>query len=609
VTAGGLSADVALFRRLLALARPYRLRLMALLAVGSLASPIALLAPLPLKIVVDSVLGPHPPPRLLVTLLPSAWTRTPGPLLAIVAGMVIVVALLNHLRELTVALLRASTAGKLTLEVRARLFRHAQRLSLAYHESAGIADSAYRIQNDAPALQYVVIDGVIPLFTASVTFAGMVAVTAVVDWRLALVAMTISPVLLALSHTFRRRLRRQAREVKALESSSLSVVQEVLAAVRIVKAFAQEDRESERFARHSTATMRARVRMALAEGGYALLVGLVMAVGTAAVMLIGVRSVRSGTLTLGALLLVLGYLAQLYEPLKSMSRKAADLQGHLASAERAFSLLDQAPDVPERPSARRVVRATGTVSFRAVSFGYAPDRQVLRDVSFHVEPGTRLGLAGATGAGKTTLINLLVRFFDPTAGEILLDGVDLRDYRVSDLRNQYAIVPQEPVLFATSIAENIAYARPDASEREIVAAAEAANAHEFIRRLPLGYETQVGDRGMRLSGGERQRVAIARAFLKDAPLLVFDEPTSAIDMRTETAIVDAMERLMRGRTSFLITHRPSTLSSCDRVLQVEGGRVTATTDVAAIRPKLPLPGSEDRGARAGARLGSRREDA
>src|SRR5437870_12230849 len=256
-----------------------------------------------------------------------------------------------------------------------------------------------------------------------------------------------------------------------------------------------------------------------------------------------------------------------------MSKKAAGLQGYLASAERAFALLDEAPEVPERPGARSVTRAAGAVTFRNVCFAYGPDRPVLYAISLELEPGTRLGVVGATGAGKTTLISLLTRFYDPTAGQILLDGVDLRDYRLDDLRRQFAVVLQEPVLFSVSIAENIAYAAPEARRERIVAAARAANAHEFIERLPQGYDTQVGERGVKVSGGQRQRIALARAFLKDAPLLILDEPTSSVDVETEAAILETMDRLMQGRTSFLITHRASALANCNARLHLEGGRV------------------------------------
>jgi ATP-binding cassette subfamily B protein len=387
--------------------------------------------------------------------------------------------------------------------------------------------------------------------------------------------------------------------VKQLDSSALSVVQEVLGSLRVVQAFGQETREGERFVRRSGQSVQNRIRVAFIEGGFTLLIALITAAGTATVLFIGVRHVRSGVITLGDLLLVMGYLASLYAPLKQLSKSKATLQGWLASAERAFSLLDEVPDVIERPQALALARASGAVGFDDVSFAYRENHPVLRSVSFEVDPGTRVGISGRTGAGKTTLMSLLTRFYDPTAGQILLDGVDVRDYRIGDLRNQFAIVLQEPVLFSTSIAENIAYASPGASEEEIVKAAKAANAHEFIVALPLGYESRVGERGMSLSGGERQRIALARAFLKDAPILILDEPTSSVDMETEAAIIEAMERLMHGRTTFMIAHRLGTLANCDARLEIEDGRVIRLEQrripVATVSKNVaePLPRSKD----------------
>jgi ATP-binding cassette subfamily B protein len=565
--------DVTLYRRLLRQTRPYWRHIGGIFLLALLSSPLALLTPLPLKIAVDSVVGSHPLPGFLGALLPSAVTRSDIAVLALAAGLLVAITLLSQLRELTDLLLRTYTGEKLVLDFRARLFRHVQRLSFSYSDWKGTSDSVYRIQYDALAIQAVAIDGAIPFISGGFTLAGMIYITARIDWQLALVALAVSPILFLVSRVYRLRLRKRSREAKKLESSALSVVQEVLAAIRVVKAFGQEDREQDRFVRCASEGMRARIHLALVEGSFGLLVGLTAALGTSAVLFIGIRHVQSGVLTLGELLLVMGYLSQLYAPLKTMGWKAASLQSHLASAERVFSLLDEAPDVTERPKARPLARAVGAVAFRNVSFAYEQDHPVLHDISFEIPAGTRMGIMGATGAGKTTLMSLLTRFYDPTAGQILLDGVDLRDYRLADLRNQFAIVLQEPVLFSTSIAENIAYVRPGAGDRDIIAAAQAAGAHEFIVRLPQGYETLVGERGMRLSGGERQRIALARAFLKDTPMLILDEPTSSVDLQTEATIMEATERLMHGRTTFMIAHRVSTLMNCDAFLEIENGRL------------------------------------
>src|SRR5918995_607819 len=572
--------DLGLFLRLLRIARPYWPHIGILLLVSLLSSPLALLTPLPLKIAVDSGIGSRPLPSFLDALLPEAATRSAGTVLVLAVGLAMAVALLTGLLELLGSVLSVYTGEKLVLGLRARLFCHAQRLSLLYHDSRGATDSAYRIQYDAQSIQWIMTDSIPSLATAVVTLVGMVYVTFRIDWQLALVAMTVSPFLFVSAWAYGRRLRPRWIKVKQLDSSALSVVQEVLGSLRVVQAFGQETREGERFVRRSGESVQNRIRVALIEGGFALLIGLITATGTAAVLFIGVHHVRSGLLTLGDLLLVIGYLVLLYAPLNQLSKSKATLQGWLVSAERAFSLLDEKPDVIERPQAQALARASGAVAFNDVSFAYRENHPVLRNVSFEVDPGTRVGISGTTGAGKTTLMSLLTRFYDPTAGKVLLDGIDLRDYRITDLRNQFAIVLQEPVLFSTSIAENIAYARPGASEEEIVEAAKAADAHEFIVGLPHGYENMVGERGASLSGGERQRIALARAFLKDAPILILDEPTSSVDTQTEAVIMEAMERLMRGRTTFMIAHRLSTLDYCDARIMLSDGRVR---DVQAAR--------------------------
>jgi ATP-binding cassette subfamily B protein len=542
-----------------------------------LATPLALLNPIPLKIAVDSVVNSLPLPRFLTALLPGFLIRSALLVLGVAAALQVLAALLSQLRALATYWLRTQTGERLTLDFRGRLLHHLQRLSLSFHDTRGTADSIYRIQNDAPSVKQITIDGLIPVISKGVMLLATLYVIVRIDWQLALVALAISPFLVLCARVYDRRVGGRYRGVKELESFALHVVQEVLSALRLVKAFGREDSERERFVLHSGESVRARVRLSLAEGVFGLIVGLTISVGTALVLFIGIRNVQSGRLTLGELLMVFAYLAQLYGPLEAISHQAAGLQSSLAGARRAFEVLDEAPVVADRPHARPLTRAAGAVEFQDVSFAYDGKNPVLRNISFAVPPGTRVGIAGKTGAGKTTLVSLLVRFYDPTSGRILLDGVDLCEYRVASMRNQFALVLQEPVLFSTSISENIAYARPDATEREIVEAAKAANAHDFIVGLPHGYRTEVGERGMMISGGERQRISLARAFLKDAPMLVLDEPTSAVDMKTEAGILEAMDRLMRGRTSFLISHRLSALKHCDAILNLDDGHLAEVT--------------------------------
>jgi ATP-binding cassette subfamily B protein len=278
----------------------------------------------------------------------------------------------------------------------------------------------------------------------------------------------------------------------------------------------------------------------------------------------------------------------LYAPLKSIGKELGTKQKSLASAERAFALLDEMPEVIEKPRALHLRRARGRIVCEKVCFSYDGQREVLHNVSFVVEPGESIGIQGRTGAGKSTLMNLLLRFYDPTGGRVLLDGVDLRDYRLADLRNEFSIVLQEPLLFSTSIAENIAYGRPGASEAEIIAAARAANAHDFILRLPDGYAAQTGERGVCLSGGERQRISLARAFLKNAPILILDEPTSSIDLKTEESIIQAIGELTRGRTTFTIAHRITTFDPCDTILQIENGRIIAAPSKSELTPTMQV---------------------
>jgi ATP-binding cassette subfamily B protein len=575
-------SDITIMRKLLTQARPYWFHIIGIFLLGLLAAPLALLMPVPLKIAVDSVIGSDPLPGFLQLIIPGSIMGSKYSLLILAVCMQVLVVLFLHSQAGGIYLLQTYTGERLTLGFRERLFSHVQRLSFMFHDSRGTADSIYRIQYDTPSIQHITIYGVIPLISAGITFLSMIYVTARINLQLALVALAVSPFLFILTHSYKVRMRSRYLTVKQMESHSLNIVQEVLTTFRIVKAFGREEREQERFISHSDKTLRARIRLSFAEGVFGLSVNMITAVGAATVLFIGIRNVQAGILTLGELLMIIAYMSMLYGPLKTISQKAALLQSSFASAQRVFDIMDEIPDVVEKPDAQHIKRAAGNIELCNVSFTYDSKNNVLHDMSFHVEPGTRVGIAGRTGAGKTTLVSLLTRFYDPSSGQILLDGVDICNYKLDDLRNQFSIVLQESILFSATIGENIAYGRLGAGREEIVQAAKAANAHDFIVNLPDGYDTLVGERGMRLSGGERQRIALARAFLRDAPILVLDEPTSSVDTATETEIMEAMERLMEGRTVFMIAHRLSTLKNCNVLLMIEKGKlVKETFDVAS----------------------------
>ena len=553
-------------------------QLSAIAALSLLSLPFILLYPLPLKIVVDSVLGTAPLPHFLTLLLPTT-THTQAMALTVALALLVGIAALVNFQALASWWLQTYTGEKLVWDFRAHLLNHVQRLPLSFHDRYGATDSVYRIQHDAPAIQYVIIQGVVPLISALITLVGIIYVSYKIDPALAAVALAITPVLLALTVGCGRLVRRRSEEVKDLDTSAMSIIQEVLGSIRLIKAFGQEKREHERFVRHSTERMAEQVKLASQQSVFNLLIGLTIAGGTAAVLYIGVQHVRANILSIGSLLVVMAYVAQIYQPLQLLSTKATDLQSWLVSLEHAFVLLDEEPEIAESPHALALTRARGEFEFRNVSFHYEETVRGLSGITCQISAGTRVGIVGATGAGKTTLLNLIMRFYDPTSGQVLLDGIDLREYRIADLRRQFAVVLQEPVLFAASIAENIAYGKRDATDAEIIAAAKAASSHEFILGLPQGYETLAGERGTRLSGGERQRISLARAFLRDSPVLVLDEPTSSVDIHTEAAIMEATENLMRGRTTFMIAHRLNTLKSCDVILELEQGRLVEIKQV------------------------------
>src|SRR3989441_3346954 len=554
--------------------RPYLWPLIVLLLVSLLAVPMTLIFPLPIKLLVDSVLGPQPLPGYLTVFVGSQVSRSLALWLAI--SILMAAAVLTYLQNLVNVWYSNKVGNRMTLDVRTRLFRQMQRLSIAYHDTMGAADSAYRTLNDAPMLRSFGIDSLIPLTTSILTLGAMILVMVFLDWQLALIALLVSPLMFLLTFVFRPRIRAGWRKFRASESAAMAVAQESLGASRLVKSYGQEERKNKELVSHYDASLSASLKVQVDSAVYSLLVGILTAAGLAAVLYIGIGHVP-GTLTLGSLLVVNYYVTQLYGPLRNVGQSILDIQMSLTGVERYRAVLDEKPDVPELPNAIPLARARGNIAFRNVSFAYTKDHPVLHDITFELPSGNRLGVVGPTGSGKTTLSTLLLRLFDPTEGVITLNDLDLKDYKLADLRNQYAVVHQETVLFSTSVAENIRFAKPNATMGEVIAAATAAKAQDFITSLPNGYDTLVGERGMKLSGGERQRISLARAFLKDAPILILDEPTSSLDVHTESAILDTIQELMKGRTTMMIAHRPSTLRDCNMILVLEDGRVNRVT--------------------------------
>jgi ATP-binding cassette, subfamily B, bacterial len=564
---------VNILKRVLLLSRPYWLHVVSLFLLSLLSTPIALLKPLALKILIDSAFGSHPIPWMISALFPANFEFNSEVVVVIAVSLMVLVALIDNVLVVFNWIFGAFVGEKLVLRFRMLLFNHMQRISLAYHDSKGSSDSLYRIQWDTMSIRNFLLGNLSPLLTAIITLVAMVTVMFLINWHFLIIALCLLPPLFVLTRTSTKQLLGNWKKVKDDESAAMSVVHEVLGALRVVKSFGQEKNEEVRFVNQSEEVIKGQLKLAWIGAAFNFVISMLFTIGTALFFYLGAKFVQSGEMTIGDLTLVFAYLGQIFWPLHSISKNLNDIQSSVASIERVFVLLDKEKEVEENPRAIHLNRATGAFEYQHVSFSYENNKPALYNISFKIKAGERVGIMGSTGAGKSTLVSLLMRFYDPISGSILIDGVDIRTYRLTDYRKQFSIVLQEPVLFSTSIGENIRYGRPGANEKDIIEAAIAANAHDFIMKCQDGYNTLVGERGIQLSGGERQRISLARAFIKDAPVLILDEPTSSLDMRTEAQIMEAMERLMAGRTTFMITHRIDTLANCKVILRIENGEL------------------------------------
>jgi ATP-binding cassette subfamily B protein/subfamily B ATP-binding cassette protein MsbA len=562
----------ALLRRLLVTLAPHRLRLGFYLGVSVLASLFELLTPWTMKILVDSVIGSAPLPAIL-TLLPKPASLSDRVwfVVALVGASVVLKVVISALRVYA-SYVSVMIRQRIVLDLKSQLFSHLQRQSFTFYDTRRIGDLVSRINSDTWGIDEFVLT-TMPLVVALMSLAGMFSIVLYLNWQLAVVSLLVLPCLYSTYGYYSRTFDRRVERVQELEGESVSIVQEVLSGLRIVKAFAREDHEQRRFVEQGESAAQARIVLTTQQVMYSTVVGIITTSGTALVLGVGVYQILKGVLTLGELLVILAYLASVYSPLESIHSAATYLHGYLAKMRRVFEILDTEPDIKDTPGATALSEVHGRITLENVTFAYAGRRPVLRRVDLEISPGQTVAVVGPTGVGKTTLVSLIPRFYDPATGRVLIDGRDVRTIQLKSLRRQIGIVPQEPMLLLGSIRENIAYSRPQASLEEIIEAARLAHAHEFIERLPQGYDSSVGGTIVTLSQGEKQRLSIARAFLKNAPILILDEPTSSLDYGTEALILQALEQLAQGRTTVLIAHRLTTAQRANRIIVLTNGQI------------------------------------
>jgi ATP-binding cassette subfamily B protein/subfamily B ATP-binding cassette protein MsbA len=553
---------MSIYRRVFRYYRPFLPQTIFGLLLSLIGIGLNLLKPWPFKIIVDDFLRPNPTPR-------GDW-HTWVPLLCL--ALVIIQFLWGLINWATNYIL-VKVGLQALLKLRTDLYAYLQSLSLKYHDVRRSSDSSFRVAYDSQSIQTIYNKGFTGIFGSVVTLIGTFAIMVQLDWQLTLLSLGIVPLIIAAIYFFAHRIRRESTFIQEQESAVLAQAQEGLSSIRMVHAFGREQFEVMQFHQQARQSLQANLRLTLTNINSALVISTLMVFGTAAMYYLGTLHVLAGTLTLGTLLVFSAYLLMLYQPLESITYTAWAMEGATAGARRCFEVLDREDDVVDSPSAVAIETAKGAIGFQNVSFGYAQDRQVLHDIDLRIEPNQMIAIVGGTGAGKSTLLSLVPRFYDPTSGSITLDGRDLREIKKKSLRAQIGIVLQDTLLFSTTIRENIAYGRPDATDDEIIDAAKRAQADEFIRQLPNGYASTVGERGGQLSVGQRQRIGIARAFLKNAPVLLLDEPTSALDPVTEAAIMETIKELMRGRTTLIATHRLATIHDVDRIVVLERGRI------------------------------------
>jgi ATP-binding cassette subfamily B protein len=535
------------------------------------------LKPWPMLFLIDYVLQARVMPgwvRSLVESLPGS--QTSAALIGWTVGATIVLFLLGWAVGLAQTCAGISLGQRMVYDLAADVFARLQQLSLRFHTQSTVGDNIRRVTGDCACVATILRDALLPAASSCVSLVVMFLILWKLSPVLTLLALAVVPFMALVFHRYAQPMLEGSYRQQEVEGRLYEIVEQTFSAMPVVQAFCRERWNEERFARATDETLAVTLSLTHIQLRFKILMGLATAVGTAAILWFGARLALEGQFSIGAILLFLSYLGSLYAPLEAVMYSTSTIQGAAGSARRVREVLDTQREVTDRPGAMRLPRVEGRVVIEKVTFGYESDRPVLSDLNLEARPGETIALVGATGAGKSTLVSLIPRFFDPWRGRVLVDGHDVREVSMGSLRSQVGIVLQEPFLFPLTIGENIAYGRPQADLAEIEAAARAANAHEFIVKLPQGYQTVIGERGATLSVGQRQRLSIARALLKNAPILILDEPTSALDAETELALLDALEHLIRDRTTFIIAHRLSTVRRAHRIVVLDKGRVVET---------------------------------
>jgi ATP-binding cassette subfamily B protein len=558
---------------LLKLLKPYS-GMLAIAIFAAVGEGIAdLLGPLPLKLVFDNVFKQKEVNGWLNHVVVSLVGDDKLAIVKVAAVLALLIAITGAICSYAEKSSTTAVGQWVMHDLRRTLYAHIQRLSLSFHDESQTGDLLSRVTSDIDAVQSFVTSGLLSVLINCITLAGMVSVMFYMNWRFTLIALSVAPVLFLVVFRYTRLIRRSSREVRKKEGQIASIIQEVFSSIRVVKAFAREDYEEKRLEEQSLESVEIALRARGVKAKLAPMVEIIVAVGTSLALWFGARMVLAGTLPAGSLILFIWYLGKMYKPMQDLSKMTDTYSKAAVGYERIQEILQSEREVKDLPSSRRAGRLRGELEFDHVSFSYELDQPILKDMSFRIEPGTVAAFVGPTGAGKSTIISLIPRFYDPDEGVVRIDGQDVRRYRQKSIRDQVSFVLQETVLFHTTIWRNIAYGKPDASREEILEASRIANAHEFIDKMPEGYDTVIGERGVTLSGGQRQRIAIARAVIRSTPILILDEPSSGLDAASEQLVFEALDRLMADKTSVVIAHRLATIQRADRIYVVKNGAI------------------------------------